>query len=246
MAPYDKCRLGRLWSEFHTCDRDFADCKYLRSKGHLMSNADKPWSGSTAASSNSDSGSSPVLTSPKMQTSGAAPAAGDSSVDDARAFFNRMCRELDEREKASGQQAEQSAAPAVPASLLESKPMTPNGDHPHDDYGARANEMIALNNAAFNERDRELMQKHQEEEGALKGGRLGEMYQTWGQQDAEARAKGAAEDAGKARESAAFRSGAGQHHAEEQRGWAEYDRTETAGERQHETEERSRSGGMSL
>jgi hypothetical protein len=121
--------------------------------------------------------------------------------------------------------------------------MAPNGDHPHLPH---ADEMIAKFNRDFDERDRDLKRIEDEKMGALKGARIGETYRHWGQTEAADRAAGAALLAAAQRAAAATQSGAGQHHRDEQRGWAEYDRTETAGERQHESEERRRSSGMSL
>lgn len=218
-----------------------------------MSNADKPWSGSTAASSssNSDSGTSDTLTSSKAPMSGLAPGAGGSSVDDARAVFNKMCREIEEREKAAGQQPEQGAPQGVPAWLLEPKPMAPNGDHPHQvaEFDAK---------------------KHLDEVFESKREQWAHYHQYWAhweathrppppptKDDIELGMLRAAPDIDAKKHSMDIYLADGRKHEQDQKGWEAFhrqeergeqqlDRTETAGERQQETEERRRSSGMSL
>ncbi|PTV70185.1 hypothetical protein DBL06_25310 [Agrobacterium pusense] len=107
--------------------------------------------------------------------------------------------------------------------------MDPNGDHPHV---IAPPDMTSAINERFAARDEEKAWLARLESG----------------KEANTAAPTAGTPSGKSSEvdEARVRAGAGEHHRNEQRGWAEYANTEAAGERQHDSEERRRSNGMSL
>lgn len=219
-----------------------------------MTETDKPWSGSTAAtSSGSASGPPPTLTSAKAHVSGAAPGAGGSGVDDARAMFDKMCREIEQREKAAPHQPEQGAAVPPPfsnptsASLQDGGPVAP-------DFSAMSRHFDDLQ-AGAQQQIRGQREKDEREAADRKAVKDGERSLTKaivegiGRSDEAMGAlkMSAAVEAGYRQHEGEVKSGAAQQSQREDAGWREYKRLEEAGARQHQSEEeRRRSSGMSI
>ncbi|SMD16189.1 hypothetical protein [Rhizobium sp. RU36D] len=197
-----------------------------------MSDADMPWSSPPAAPSEP----SVALPSDQSKVSSVKPSISDR--DDLRASFLQEVEEYRRKQEEEGRVTghEHSHGSLAPE---------PQSGSPKDD-GPKAPDFSDLVKH-FDE----VKQVRQEEEAIrqkIEGEKRGveaDARRIHGERAADAAA--AAQAAGQsAAASAQIVAGFGQHHAEEQRGWAEYDRTETAGERQQETEERRRSSGMSL
>jgi len=193
-----------------------------------MSDADKPWS-SPPAGSSSGSNSAP----PSTPAVAPVPKAPVSTHEDLRASFAQSAAEYHRKIEAERKAAEQGQGQmqgqgvSMPPSLTPSKTMDENGDHPHIVVPENVTHATSERFAARDEENAWLARLESSKgsnaaaptDGPQSGSRS---------QSEEARVRGA-----------------GEHHRDEQRGWAEYANTEAAGERQHDSEER-RSLGLSL
>lgn len=190
-----------------------------------MSDADKPWSAPPAGSSSgSDTASlSPSKTAPIEN-------ARITGHEDLRASLvqaaDEFRRKQGERQAESGQSTGQAVLPSVAnvsqsASLQDSGPTAPD-----------MSDMTQALNECFAARDEEKawLARLDTDKGANTA--------------AEARSMNSSRSAGSGPD--LFLVGAREQFSDEQRGWAVYSNTEAAGERQHDSEERRRSNGISL
>lgn len=151
--------------------------------------------------------------------------------------FDNFLREREEKEAA--QQSGQGAF-AAPPSLLETKPMEPNGDHPHVPH---ATDMLRHFDEVKQVRQEEegIRQKIEGEKEASKRDNVARASEN------EAQAGRVAAIANEASQATAeWRGQMGAVHSDQQAGFAAHHSQELAGAQQHESEERRRSNGMSL